>query len=1053
MRSIIKYFIEHPTVVNLCLFLIAGLGVVQLLNTRTTNFPAQRVRFIDVTVPYPGATPREVEEGITLKIEENLEGVDGIDRVTSSSASSMARISAELTEDAETNVVLAEIKNAVDRINNFPNGVEPAVVDKREVPNLALAFAITGPHSLVTKKDYADRIKDDLLAVDGISEVIVSGTPGQEIEIAVSEAALRNYGLTFQRVAGAVAAANLNTFGGEIRTGASNITLKADGKGYFAKNLERIVVASSPGGGTVRLGEVATIRDQFRDEAGERYLGEDRTVAITVNALQDEDVIENAAAAREYLTEFNATHRGIRLQVIEDGTRQVTDRLQSMVSSGVTGIVLVLLVLALFLNRYLAFWVALKIPIAIVGSFIFANIQGLTINVVSLFAFILVLGILVDDGVVIGENIYRWAREKGVPPLQAALEGTLEMVAPILISISTTAVAFSLFFFLPTQAGEFFGEMAFVVIAVLFVAVMESFFFLPAHLAHSRAITGEVKQTRIERWFNGSVDWLRDRLYRPVVHRFTRRPWLGGIAVLGFALLLAGCILLVATQTVKFTFFPNLDDDAVFIELRMPAGTPEEVTREKLGGIQEAAYRVSEDLSADQPPGREYIQYVELITGPRENEGRLRVTFLGGEQRDLSSFTLNDAIREAAPPIPEAESLVYGLGAATAIFGKPVAFSLRSRDLDQLRLARDELKAAMEDHPGLTDVADNDQTGVREAILRLKPAAYNLGFDLATVMAQVRAAFFGVKAQSLQRSDEEVEVWLRYPLSERDSESRLRDMRIVGPRGGSYPLGEIAEIEYGTGVLAINHIDGQREITVDANVASSDVSAPNAITDLQASALASIERNYPEVTYSLEGQNRQSFKMSAAIARYGPIVLLLIVSLVVLNFNSFSQALLVFGLYPFALIGVILGHFMYATPLNIFSAVGTIALIGVFTNDSLVFISTFNQQLEEGRGFLEAIREAARSRFRPILLTTVTTVAGLAPLIASNSLGAQFLKGPALAIAYGMGFGLFTILLLLPAFLLLLNGLRRRLHRGGSAREVEPAVRNLKHRISDTDLV
>ncbi|MEM9836200.1 MAG: efflux RND transporter permease subunit [Bacteroidota bacterium] len=1056
MRSTIKYFIEHPTVVNLCLFLLVGIGIFQLVNTRTTTFPTQRIRFIDVTVPYPGATPEEVEEGITLKIEEELQSVDGIDRITSRSQNSLAVVNIEMTENAETNVVVAEVKNAIDKINNFPRGVDSPIIEKRDVPNLALAFAITGEVPLQVKKDFADQIENELLAKRGVSEVLISGTPDQEIEIAVSEEALQRYELSFQRVAAAVSAANLNTFGGEIKTNERNINLKADSKGYYAKDLENIIVAASPEGGTIRLRDVAMIKDQFKDDPGSRYLGDDRVITVTVNALQDEDVIGNAQLALAYLEEFNTRNDAIQLKVIEDGTIQVTDRISSMTSSGVTGVILVLLVLALFLNRYLAFWVALKIPIAIVASFILRDIQGLTINVVSLFGFILVLGILVDDGVVIGENIYRWAKEKGASPAKAALEGTMEMVTPILISISTTAVAFSMFFFLPTQAGEFFGEMGFVVIAVLFMAVIESFFFLPAHLAHSKALKEDTKLTKIEEWFNGSVDWVRDNLYRPTVDHLSTSGLLRVLTLVGFTAALVGMFAMVGSGKIPFTFFPNLDDDAHFIELEMPAGTPEAVTYQKLAAIQEAAYRANTNLREQTGVEEDFIRYVEVVTGPRANQGQLKVTYMSGEKRELSSFDISEAIRAEAPPMPEAESIIYGLGASTALFGKPVAFSLRSYDLADLRLARDDLKQAMQAHPGLKDVSDNDQAGVQDAIISLKPQAYNLGLDLAAVMNQVRAAYFGVEAQSLQRGSNEVEVWLRYPRNERNSERQLRDMRISDNAGGSYPLSEIAEIEYGSSVLSLNHISGEREITLDANVASANVSAPTVINDIQANVLPAIAATYPSVTYSLEGQNRQSFKMSGAIASIGPIIFLFIFGLIVLNFNSFSQAFLVFLMYPFALIGVIFGHWVHAVPLNIFSVVGTIALIGVFTNDSLVFISTFNQRLEEGDDFLAALKEAARSRFRPILLTTVTTVAGLAPLITSSSLGAQFLKGPAIAIAYGMAIGLFTILLMLPTFLLLANRLRRLnyhlFHRKQAlptAAQLEPAVKNLAHRIKE----
>jgi multidrug efflux pump subunit AcrB len=361
----------------------------------------------------------------------------------------------------------------------------------------------------------------------------------------------------------------------------------------------------------------------------------------------------------------------------------------------------------------------------------------------------------------------------------------------------------------------------------------------------------------------------------------------------------------------------------------------------------------------------------------------------------------------------------------------------------------------MQQHPGLKDVSDNDLTGVQEAIVSLKPNAELLGLNLARVMAQVRAAFFGVEAQQLQRGDDEVEIWVRYPRDERQNERSLRDMRITGPGGRSYPLTEVARIDYGTGSLTINHLEGQREIRVEANVASMDVSAPTVIGELEEEVLSRLVADYPGVDYSIEGQNRQSFKMAAAIRVVGPIVLALIFGLIVLNFNSFSQALMVFSLFPFAIIGVVLGHWIHATTLNLFSMIGTIALIGVFTNNSLVFISTFNQLLQEGWTFAKALRETARSRFRPILLTTVTTVAGLGPLILSSSLGAQFLKGPAIAIAYGLSFGLLNVLILLPVFLVILNGLRRLLYKAGKGgpsptkEEVEPAVRAQGNRLNE----
>ncbi len=599
--------------------------------------------------------------------------------------------------------------------------------------------------------------------------------------------------------------------------------------------------------------------------------------------------------------------------------------------------------------------------------------------------------------------------------------------------------------------------MAFVVIAVLVVAVLDTFFFLPAHLAHSKALREDNRPSLIERWFNGLIDWVNEKVYQPVFRFFvTKWKAMPYVTLAVFLVMLVSAFGLMGSGTVGFTFFPNLDDKAVFIELDMPPGTPVEVTTEKLLLIQNAAKRANAKLKDKY--GKDMIRYVESITGPRANQGKLRVTYVNSQQRDISSFELNDAIRAEAPEIPEAIGLVYGIGATNAVFGKPVSIALRGKDLDELRAARDELKASMLARNDIKDVSDTDQTGVQEAIVRLNSTGERLGLTVGAVMNQVRAAFFGIEAQSLQRGDEEIEVWLRYPKEGRQSETQMADMRINTPNGGSYPLSEVTYFDYGTANQLINRLEGEREIRVEANVANIAVSAPTVIGELTAGPLAEISKKYPTVQYTAEGQSRESDKMGAGAGVVFPVIMLIMLALIVVAFNSFSQALTTFALYPFAFIGVILGHWIQGEALNVFSIIGTIALIGVFTNNSLVLVSTLNQLLEDGMGFFEAVKEATASRFRPILLTTVTTVAGLAPLLASSSLGAQFLKGPAIAMAYGLSFGLLNVLFLLPALLVILNGGRRLMKRvktlnkvKATPEQVEPAVRAKGFRLNLPD--
>jgi len=1055
MRSIVRYFIQHPTIVNLCVFLIVGIGFLQLLQTQTTNFPKQRIRFISVVVPYPGASPSEVERGITVKIEENLEGIKGIDRVTSTSSENRASISVELTEASKTDAVLAEVKNAVDKINNFPDRAESPIVEKVEIKDIAITMGIEGDVPLAVKKDYADQIEDDLLARPGISDIEIGGLPEEEIEIQIRENDLQKYQLGFSQVAEAVRSANLENYGGEIKTQRQNITVKADSKGYFAKDLQNIIVKADPQGNVVYLRDIADVIDRFADDPEGRYLQDDPIVTLTVHSLPNENILDNAETTRQYIDEFNAGHNNLQLKILEDGTVNVRDRTNTMVNNGLAGILLVLIVLALFLDRYLAFWVAFKIPVAILGMFLLSPIQDMTINVVSLFGFILVLGILVDDGVVIGENIYQWAKEKGASPPKAALEGAMEMVTPVLISLTTTGVAFSLFFFLPTQAGEFFGEMGFVVVAVLIVAMVESFFFLPAHLAHSKGLQAHHQPSKVERWFEQFLKFVRNKIYLPVYDRMVAgNRWIAPLTVLGFIAVFAAALSLAAMGKVGFTFFPNLDDDAVFTELKMKPGTPVEVTRQRLAQLEDAVWEVNEEYSARRSDGREVVRFVEVITGPQPNQGKLKITFLGGEKRGVSSFELSARMRELSPKIPEAESLVFGVGATSAVFGKPISFALKSQNLEELRAAKDMLRDRLAAREDVKDISDSDELGVQELIIRQKPEAELLGLNLSQIMAQVRSGFFGQEVQSLQRGKEEVKIWVRYPREGRSREEQLRNMRISDGRGSSYLLDDLVNIEERTSSLSINHLEGDREIRVEANVANMDVSAPKVISEIEQQYMPAIQKQYPSVDYSVEGQNRQSFKMIGAIQKAGPIILLFIFALIVFNFNSFSQAILVFSLFPFALIGVILGHWIQGENLNIFSFVGTIALIGVFVNNSLVFISTLNQQLREGVTWREALRNTAASRFRPILLTTITTVAGLGPLLASTSLGAQFLKGPAIAIAYGLSFGLFNVLLLLPAILQLSNGFRVRLYNlfhkdKARPEEVEPAVKALQYEIQE----
>ncbi|MCG8372849.1 MAG: efflux RND transporter permease subunit [Balneolales bacterium] len=1048
MKRIIQYFIKHPIMVNLGVGVIIILGFASFSEMRTTLLPKEDVNFITVDVVYRGASPEEVEEGITIKIEDNLQGIQDINRVTSISSENLAQIKIELTEDADANTVLQDVKNAVDKITTFPPDIDEPVVVKQDILNATVNFAITGDLPLQNLKDFAEEIENELLRQEGISQIFVQGYPEEEIEIQVDEETLRNYELTFQHVADAVRNANLDTSGGEIKTDSQRKLIRAEEKEYYARELMDIVVRARPDGQVLTLGDVATLVDRFADEPNRQYLNGEPAVVFQIFSLNDEDILANAEFVNRYIEDFNASHTGVEAVLIEDSTVNLRKRIETLSNNGITGAILVLLVLALFLDKRLAFWVALKIPIALLGMLIISVFYDLTLNQVSMFGAILVLGILVDDGVVIAENIYQHYKEKGKPPFKAAVDATLELMPAVFASLTTTAVAFCLFFFVHGIMGDFFSDVAFVVVATLVVAMIGTFLFLPSQIAHSKALRKDNRQSLIERKFNESLIWVRDHIYGPAV-QWVLNKFSWGSVLLG-AVLIMFSISMINWGWVSVTFFPNVEQDVLEAKLELTPGVNEARVEALLLDIEDAIYHVNEELTGQRRDGRDFVQKVERIIGPKSHEGRIRVTLLPGEDRELLSFEVADMWREKVGEVPEAENLSFGNPAF--LFGAPISIALVGDDLESLRAAKEDLKAELYRRSDLKDVIDTDKQGISEINISLKPEGELLGLSLGMVMQQVRSAFFGFEAQSIQRGDEEIKLWVRYPEENRSSINDIQDMRIQTVTGHAYPLREIANLSFETGVLSINRQDGIREITVEADVANLSVPVPSVLADIEENTLPMILRNYPGVDYTMEGQSRESKKTQNSVRLVLPVFLILMLSLIIVNFKSFNQAFLVVLLLPFSIIGVIIGHIIHGVPLSIFSGIGLIALIGVLINNSLVFIDTYNENIKEGMVFFEAIVETAKSRFRAILLTTITTVAGLGPLIGTGSLGAQFLKPPAISIAYGLAFGTTLTLILLPS-LLYINGRIRQLYFrlikriNAPIEETEPAKLLLKNEV------
>lgn len=1035
MRKILEYFIKYEVAVNIVIFAFIIFGIFGFLGLKSSFFPLVDSEVINISIAYPAASPQEIEEGIIIKIEDNLKGLLGIERVTSTARESGGSISIEIERGEDIYVILAEVKNAVDRVPNFPSEMEPLVVAIQEEIRQTISFAVSGENiPLATLKEITRGIENDIRAMDGISQIEVTGYPEEEIEIAVRESDLLAYNLTFNEVAQAVAQANIFTTGGTIKTVAEEYLIRANNRSYYGDELNSIVVRSDVLGNTIRLKDVATVRDRFSETPNASFFNGNLAVNVNISNTNNEDLVSTAEQINQYVKEFNQKYNNLRIDIVNDSSISLNQRTQILLENGIMGIFLVLLFLSFFLNTRVAFWVAFGLPISFLGMFVFAGFFGVTINILSLFGMIIVIGILVDDGIVIAENIYQHY-ERGKTPVRAAIDGTLEVVPPIVAAIITTILAFMTFQFLDSRIGKYYSEVSIVVILTLLISLVEAFIILPAHIAHSKALQKEknieenkkvslidkifIKLRIVNRTGDRVMVFLRDRVYTPVLRFVLKHNFLS------FAIITAVLILTIASIAggiIKVTIFPSIASDRVSINLLMAEGVNPKITDSIISYVEEKAWEVNEKFTDRQTGNMQVVENTIKRVGPGNNKASLTVNLLPGEQRDFSSPEITAAIREAVGEVFGVEQLTFGSGGNFG--GRPISVSLLGNNTEELKAAKQELKAVMLDNPKLKDVTDTDPLGIKEIRVELNESAYALGLTLSNVMQQIRSGYYGAQAQRFQRGQDEIRVWVRYDREQRSSINQLDDMRILTPTGERVPFGEIATYTIERGEESIRHLDGRREIQVSADMEDPNDSATDLLFEIQQEVIPVILAKYPTVSVAYEGQNREAAKLSSSASEIFPIILFLIYATIAFTFRSYSQPLLLMLLIPFSVIGVAWGHWFHGFPVNMLSAMGIIALIGIMVNDGLVLITKFNSNLREGLKFDDALLEAGRSRFRAIFLTSLTTIAGLAPLLMEKSRQAQFLQPMAISISYGIAIATVLTLLLLPLFLAYSNNIK-----------------------------
>jgi len=1054
VNRIIAWFAENHVAANLLMALVVVGGLASLPRINQKSFPDIEVEVVSIGVAFLGAAPEEVEEGVCVRIEEEIQGIEGIQEITSTASEGHCGVSAELISGYPVDRALTEIKNAVDGITTFPQDTEEPVVSHFAMRRNALQIALHGNAPERALKTLGERARDEISALPDVTQVSLVAVRPYEVSVEVPEEALRRHGITFDDVVSAVQRGSLDRPGGSIKTSSGEVLLRTKGQAYSGEEFERIVLLTRPDGTRLLLGEVARVVDGFDETAVWARFDGQPAVMVQVFRVGDQKVLDLVERVKAWVADSGTRFpEGVGLTVWQDGAQVLRDRLDILVRNGRSGFLLVFVVLALFLRLRLAFWVALGVPISFLGALSLFPPSGISIDVISLFAFILVLGMLVDDAIVVGENVHRH-QQRGEDALGSAIRGAQEVATPVIFGVLTTVAAFLPLIAAPGPMGQIFRAIGLVVVFCLLLSVVESQLVLPAHLGHMKLEEDEPPATggglsgrwkRLQRRCADGLETLAARRYRPALDRVLE--W-------RYATLAASVVVLVLTVSlvglgfVKFNFFPAVEADYVTARLTMPFGTPAEETATAVEEIERAAWRLKEELDAEVTwNGESVVRHVYAVAGdhPSANDGPPRlvaggvggdhmgevsIELLGGDVRPVSAKAVAQRWRELAPSVPGAEELVF----ASSLFsvGDPIDVKLQSPRVDDLLHASDRLKARLATYPGVLDVADSFREGKQEIKLSLLPSAEPLGLSLDDLSRQVRQAFYGEEAQRIQRGRDDVRVMVRYPLAQRRSLDDLENLRIRTRDGGEVPFYAVAKAELGRGYASIKRSDRQRVINVTADVDLTVTTANEVMADLTDAFLPQLATEHPGLAWSLGGEQEEQQKTVRAVAQTYVFALALIYTLLAIPLRSYGQPLIIMGVIPFGVVGAIAGHLLMGgvfgneavKNLSMMSVFGVVALSGVVVNASLVLVHYINQCRAEGSAVAEAVRAAGEARFRPIVLTSITTFAGLAPLLLEGSVSAQFLIPMAVSLAFGVLFAALMSLFLVPSSYLILEDLK-----------------------------
>ena len=1019
----IAWFTRNHVAANLLMVTLLLLGFMSLqLRIPLEIFPTFGADTISVSVSLRGSTPEEAEQSVAIRIEEAIQDLEGIEKISSRSSEGSSSVTIEVDSGYEPRELLNDIKSRVDAINTFPAEAEKPIISLAIRTREVITVSISGDLSEREIRQQAEKVRDDLLQIPGITQLELDDVRDYEIAIEVSQDRLRQYNLRLSQVADAINASSIDLSAGNVKTKGGEVLIRLKGQAYDRPQFENIVVATQRDGSIVKVGDIATVKDGFAEDPMNTRFNGHPAAMIEVYRVGDQSAIDVADKVKNYVAEQQAKLPvGIELNTWRDKSTIVKGRLQTLASSALQGGILVLGLLTLFLRPSVAIWVFVGIPVSFMGAFLVMPFFGITLNQMSLFGFMLVLGIVVDDAIVTGENVYRHLQQSD-DSLSAAIKGTQEVAAPVTFGILTTVAAFIPMTLIEGPRGILFQNIAVVIIPILLFSLIESKFVLPAHLKFIK-LGKQSSSNPLSRWQQSVATGFEQfvlRRYQPMLERALAHRYLSlsifvGVLILIFAIVSSGWI--------RFVFFPRIQSETISVSLSMPTGTPFEVTDGHIEFITQQALAL-QNRYRDKDTDESLIINVHSTTGTagggrrNSNYGRVKFEILPQESRTNPAAHAIDNSKIVA----DWRALIGTIAGAEEVafrselihIGNPINVQLNGNDFKQLRLVADLVKERLNTHSGVFDVTDSMSSGKEELRLQLKPEAYALGISESDVVRQVREAFYGYEAQRIQRGRDDVRVMVRFPKEEREAVANLQDFRITTTDGRSIPVAQIVDLIPGLSPTTIYRNDLMRTLNVTADIDKGSVNMTLVNQDI-AQYLEGVLLQFPSVGYTLEGEAKEQSDSFRSLLFGLAFVLFAIYSLLAIPFKSYTQPLLVMSIIPFGTLGAFVGHWIMGMPLTIFSVLGILALVGVVVNDSLVLVDFINQQRRNNSlSVYDAISSAGASRFRPVMLTSLTTFFGLMPLLFEQSTQAQFLIPMAISLGFGILLATFVTLLLVP---------------------------------------